>query len=151
MSRIGKTVVFITSILMGLVLVRFAISKLAGWEISVNAFIEMAQPLGIDPTFFRVSTGFLISAVLLAYFSNAIYTLFQHKVFFIRKLNYYRFSLFANSFGLLTMVGALLAEFFLRVQPKWPLVYIAVGIIVFSMINILIIIRKENQQVLPTH
>ena len=145
MNKFEKTIVFITSFLMGSVLVRFAISKLAAWEISVNAFIEMAKPLGIDPTFFRVSTGFLISAVMLSYFLNAIYTLFQNKVFFNAQLNYNKFSLFANAFGLLTMVGALLSEFFLRVQPKWLLVYIAIGIIVFSLVNILIINKKSTK------
>lgn len=38
-------VLFITNLLMGMVLSRFAISKLAGWEISVKTFIEMAKPL----------------------------------------------------------------------------------------------------------
>lgn len=137
----NKTV-FITNLLMGTVLSRFAISKLAGWEISVNAFIEMAKPLGIDPTFFRIFTGIIISAVVFGYFSTVIYSLFKNKADF--KIPFNNWAIFTNIFGLLTMVGALIAEFSLRVQPKWLLVYIALGVILFSGINIFIL-NKQKQ------
>jgi len=144
MNKIKKTSIGITSLLMGLVLIRFAISKLAGWDISVAAFIEMAQPLGIDPTLFRLTTGVQIALLCLSYLATAIYSPFEHKTFLANRLNFKRLSLFANLFGFVTMSGALLAEFFLRVEPKWLLVYIASGIIIFSSINIGLIINKES-------
>ena len=142
MRKFKPTIVFTSSLLMGLVLSRFAISKLTGWEISVKAFIEMAQPLGIDPTFFRVSTGILISVVFIGYLITAFFTLFRNKIKLPFKLDYYNIAFFTNTLGLLTMVGALFAEFLLRVEPKWLLVYIAIGVIILSASNILII--KNN-------
>ena len=139
-----KKIVFITNLLMGIVLSRFAISKLAGWEISVNAFIEMAKPIGIDPTFFRVFTGIIISAVVIGYLSTAIFSLFSNKASLNVKIPYKNWGTFSNIFGLLTMIGALIAEFSLRVQPKWLLVYIALGVILFSVINIFIL-NKQKQ------
>ncbi len=129
---------------MGVVLSRFAISKLAGWEISVNAFIEMAKPLSIDPTFFRVFTGIIISTVVIGYLSTAIYSLFKNKANL--KIPFTNWAILANLFGLLTMIGALLAEFSLRVQPKWLLVYIAIGVILFSAINIFILNKQKQIQ-----
>ena len=142
MNRIIKIILFTTNLLMGLVLSRFAISKLTGWEISVNAFIEMAKPLGIDPTFFRIFTGIVILSIVIGYLTSALFTLFQNKIESSGKINYNVFVKLANLAGLLTMVGALLAEFFLRVQPKYLLVYIAIGVILFSAINLYIIQNK---------
>lgn len=136
-------VLFITNFLMGIVLSRFAISKLTGWEISVKAFIEMAEPLGIDPTLFRVSTGILISVAVLGYLATAIFSLLRNKASKF-KIPFAKWAGLANLFGLLTMVGALTAEFSLRVQPKWMLVYIAIGIVVLSATNILIL-NKQKQ------
>ena len=151
MNRIEKVVVGTSSLLMGVILSRFAISKLAGWEISVQAFIEMANPLGINPTFFRVSTGVIILIVVLSYLFSAFYTFFQKKVLLPSKLDYLKLSILTNVVGIFTMTGALLSEFYLRIQPKWPLVYIAIGIIIFSSINLWIIIRKENKTTLNIH
>ncbi|UMB59598.1 hypothetical protein MHL31_10960 [Lutibacter sp. A80] len=137
-------VLFTTNILMGIVLSRFAISKLTGWEISVKAFIEMAKPLGIDPTFFRIFTGIVISAVVIGYLSTAILSLIKNKERFTFKVPFTTWAIFSNLFGLLTMVGALIAEFSLRVQPKWLLVYIAIGVILFSALN-LFILNKQKQ------
>ncbi len=137
-------VLFTTNILMGIVLSRFAISKLTGWEISVKAFIEMAKPLGIDPTFFRIFTGIIISAVVIGYLSTAILSLIKNKQRFTFKVPFTAWAIFSNLFGLLTMVGALIAEFSLRVQPKWLLVYIAIGVILFSALN-LFILNKQKQ------
>lgn len=142
MNKFKTITVVTTTLLMGLVLSRFAISKLTGWEISVQAFIEMAKPLGIDPTFFRISTGILISVVFIAYLLTAFFTLVRNKVELPFKLDYYNLAFFTNTFGLLTMVGALFSEFLLRVEPKWLLVYIATGVIIFSAINIFMI--KNN-------
>ncbi len=136
-----RRVLFITNFLMGIVLSRFAISKLTGWEISVKAFIEMAQPLGIDPAFFRVSTGILISAVVLGYLATAGFSLLKSKVTLF-KIPFTKWAKLSNLFGLLTMIGALVAEFSLRVQPKWLLVYIAIGIVVLSATNLLILNKQ---------
>lgn len=137
-------IVFITNLLMGAILSRFAISKLTGWEISVKAFIEMAKPLGIDPTFFRISTGILISAVVIGYLSTAIFSVFKNKSDF--KISFANWAISANLFGLLTMVGALIAEFSLRVQPKWLLVYIALGVVLFSALNIFILNKTATNK-----
>ena len=137
-------VLFITNLLMATVLSRFAISKLTGWEISVKAFIEMAKPLGIDPTFFRVSTGILISAVVISYLLTAIFSLIKNNAISRYNIPFSKWATFTNLFGLLTMVGALIAEFSLRVQPKWMLVYIAIGIVVLSASNIFIL-NKQKQ------
>jgi hypothetical protein len=145
MRKFEKAIIGITSLLMGLVLVRFTISKLAGWEISVNAFIEMAKPLGINPTFFRVFTGILILLVVVLYFTTVVFALFETKLQSYKKLNFISVSTYSNTLGLLTMVGALLAEFYLRVQPKWLLVYIAAAIVIFSAINLLIIKKQQKQ------
>jgi len=139
-----KIILFVSNLLMGTVLSRFAISKLAGWDISVKAFIEMAQPLGIDPTFFRIFTGIVILTVVLAYLSTAIFTLFETKIESTLKIPYRRFAQYSNLLGLLTMTGALLSEFFLRVNPKWMLVYIAAGIIVLSAVNLFLLMKKSK-------
>ena len=135
-------VLFITNLLMGIVLSRFAISKLAGWDISVKAFIEMAQPLGIDPTFFRVSTGIVISAVVIGYLVTAVFSLIKNNAITKFKIPFTKWATLTNLFGLLTMVGALIAEFSLRVQPKWLLVYIALGVVLFSALNIFILNKQ---------
>lgn len=137
-----KKYLFTTNLIMGLVLSRFAISKLAAWEISVKAFIEMAKPLGIDATFFRLSTGILISIVVIGYLLTAFFSLKKNKTLF--NISFAKWATLTNLFGLLTMTGALVAENVLRVEPKMLLVYIAIGIIVLSAINI-IILNKTNK------
>ncbi|WP_460545537.1 hypothetical protein, partial [Echinicola sediminis] len=131
-----------------LILSRFAISKLIGWEISVQAFIEMAKSLGIDPTFFRISTGILIAIVVIGYFATAIFSSLKKGFRDISEISFAKWATYANILGLLTMVGALIAEFSLRVQPKWPLVYIAIGIILLSTLNVLILKRQQKNQIL---
>ncbi|MCK0132093.1 hypothetical protein MWU59_11340 [Flavobacteriaceae bacterium F08102] len=145
-----NNVLFITNLLMAIVLSRFAISKLTGWEISVKAFVEMAKPLGIDPTFFRISTGILIAAVVIGYLITAILTLIRNNTSINSKIQFNTWATFANILGLLTMIGALIAEFSLRVQPKWLLVYIAIGIVFFSTIN-LFILKKQQQMKINKH
>jgi len=134
---------FITNLLMGSVLSRFAISKLSGWEISVKAFIEMAHPLGIDPTLFRISTGVMISIAVLGYIVTAIFSLVKNKPS-ILNLPFTKWATLTNLFGLLAMLGALTAEFSLRVNPKWMLVYIAIGIVILSATNIYILNTQKQ-------
>jgi len=138
-------ILFITNLLMGTVLSRFAISKLAAWDISVKAFIEMAKPLGIDPTFFRIFTGIVISAVVLGYLATAFFSLSKKNSIMRSKIPFKIWATFTNLFGLLTMIGALTAEYSLRVQPKMLLVYIALGIIFFSAMNIFILNNKKKE------
>lgn len=129
---------------MGIILTRFAISKLAGWDISVKAFIEMAKPLGIDPTFFRISTGIVISAVVISYLITAIFSLIKNNRISKFNIPFSKWAQLTNLFGLLTMVGALIAEFSLRVQPKMMLVYIAAGIVTVSAVNIFILNKQKT-------
>ena len=142
-----KKVLFITNLLMGIVLSRFAISKLVGWDISVKAFTEMAKPLGIDPTFFRIFTGIVIAAVVIAYLSTAIFSLLKKDTVFKSKIPFTKWATYANLFGLLTMTGALISEFSLRVQPKILLVYIASTIIILSLLNIIMINRHSKNYI----
>lgn len=126
----------ITLLLNGLVLIRFSISKILAWPISVKAFIEMAKPLNIDPTFFRLSTGVLISILCLSYFLSFFLVTLKK---FQESSSAYIITVFSCLLGIGTMAGALIAEFFLRIEPKWPLVYIALFIIITSIINIVVL------------
>lgn len=132
-DSIMKTLVVITNLISGLLLVRFSISKLFAWPISVTAFVEMAKPLGIDPTFFRLSTGVLITAICLGYLTNFILLVTKKEKL---SLKGYPFIMLSNLLGIGVMIGALISEFALRVEPKWPLVIIASVIILFSIFNI---------------
>lgn len=132
----------ITQLINGLVLIRFSISKLLSWPISVKAFVEMARPLGIDPTFFRFSTGVLISTVCLSFLMSFFLTI-SNKLYKNSKL--LSFAVFSNLIGVGSMTGALIAEFFLRVEPKWPLVFIAIFIIVTSIVNLRHLIRMKQR------
>jgi len=129
---------------MGIVLSRFAISKLAAWDISVKAFIEMAKPLGIDPTFFRLSTGVLISAVVIAYLVTAVFSLLRRNTIPKYNIPFSQWAMLTNLFGLLTMVGALIAEYSLRIEPKMMLVYIAASIVTISAINIFLLNKQQS-------
>jgi hypothetical protein len=62
------------------------------------------------------------------------------------KISFQKWATFTNLFGLFTMIGALIAEFSLRVQPKWLLVYIALGIVIFSSVNIFILNKQNSLQ-----
>lgn len=131
----------ITQLFSGLLLIRFSISKLFAWPISVNAFIEMAKPIGIDPTFFRLFTGVIISTVCLSYLIG-FYFLLKKKL----ATTQLKFVLFSNILGTGVMLGALLSEFFLRVEPKWILVYIASFIVISSIVNALYLSKKLTMQ-----
>lgn len=126
----------ITHFINGFLLVRFSISKLLAWPISVNAFIEMSKPIGIDPTFFRLSTGVLISTVCIFYFLS-FFLLLTNKMSNTNQKT--KTILLANLLGIGAMSGALISEFFLRISPKWPLVIIASMIILFSILNIILL------------
>lgn len=117
----------------GLVLVWFTVSKFAGWPVSVAAFVDMAKPLGIDPTFFRIATGFVIGYASIALFTNALILLLQKDGNEKARPLFTFNSLYATG----AMVGALCAEFFLRSSPKWPLVYIGTAIVVVAVVNLL--------------
>jgi hypothetical protein len=92
----------------------------------------MAKPIGIDPTFFRLFTGVVITIICLGYFYS-FYLLVRNKVQSNTKEIIY--SMFFNFIGTGVMIGALTAEFLLRVEPKWPLVFIALFIVITSVIN----------------
>lgn len=116
----------------GLVLVRFTVSKFAGWPVSVAAFVDMAKPPGIDPTFFRIATGFVIGYASISLFTNALVLLFRMEGNKKARLLFTFNSLYATG----AMVGALFSEFYLRSNPKWPLVYIATAIVVVAAANL---------------
>jgi len=124
----------ITAFLNGLLLVRFVLSKFMAWPVSVQAFIEMAQPIGLDPTMFRLGTGVIILSTCLGHFAN-FYLLITGKVKENTKALVY--SVFFNCYGIGVMIGALCAEFLLRDHAKTPLVVIALFMLITSAINVL--------------
>lgn len=95
----------------------------------VEQFIEMAKPIGVDPTFFRMSTGVLLLIIAVLYILSALGVIFKSK-----KPNPLVYLL-----GIGIMLGALLSEFLLRTEPKWMLVVIALFITTFSTINFLML------------
>ncbi|MAD42321.1 MAG: hypothetical protein CL623_08010 [Arcobacter sp.] len=130
----------ITTLLSGLLLVRFVISKFFAWPISVQAFIEMAKPIGIDPTFFRLFTGVIILIACVG-FLISFYLLIRNRVKAQSKELIY--TAFFYLYGIGAMIGALVAEFLLRDEPKLPLVIIALFIVITSMINLLYLKRYD--------
>ncbi len=128
-----KYVSLLLNVLAGLILTRFTVSKFAAWPISVAAFEDMAKPLGIDPTMFRIGTGFIIGFAALSFFINAALILWKKSAHDRGLLVF----LTGNLYALGAMTGALFSEFFLRSVTKWPLVYIAVAIMVISVLNLL--------------
>jgi hypothetical protein len=131
-NHIMKYVLAILNLLAGLVLTRFTISKLAAWPISVAAFEDMAKPIGIDPTFFRITTGFIIGYAAISFFVN-FFLIIRNK---LGQRSFTRLFVFNCFYALGAMTGALFSEFFLRSNPKWVLVYIAVGIIAIVISNL---------------
>lgn len=116
-----------SNLMAALVLTRFTISKFAAWPVSVAGFVDMAKPLGIDPTLFRIGTGFVIGFAALSHVVNAVIIARESttKATPLLALNV----LYSTG----AMTGALLAEFFLRSTVKWPLVGIALGVLFVSI------------------
>tara|TARA_R110002072_G_scaffold303069_1_gene492552 strand:- start:23223 stop:23687 length:465 start_codon:yes stop_codon:yes gene_type:complete len=127
-----KPLLILLNSISGLVLVRFTVSKFAGWSVSVAAFVDMAKPLGIDPTFFRITTGFVIGYASISLFTNALILLLKMEDNEKSRLLF----TFNSLYGTGAMAGALFSEFFLRSNPKWPLVYIATAIVVVAAANL---------------
>ncbi|WFB35266.1 hypothetical protein P3T73_13965 [Kiritimatiellota bacterium B12222] len=101
----------------------------------------MAKPLGIDPTFFRITTGFIIGFAMISFLCNC---------YIILKMKYaqtgmIRLFTFTNVYALGAMTGALLAEFFLRTDVKWMLVYIALAVIFTASLNLITFGRKITE------
>lgn len=119
--------------LAGLVLVRFTVSKFAAWPESVAGFQDMASSIGIDPTFFRLTSGVIIGLAALSFFISCAIILFR------KETNTQTVALLGiNSLWALgAMAGALVSEFFLRSQPAWMLVSIAIALIVLAVVNLL--------------
>lgn len=123
----------ITTLLSGLLLVRFVLSKFFAWPVSVQAFIEMAKPIGIDPTFFRLFTGVIIFIACLGLLIN-FYLLIRNRVKTQSKELIYTVFFYLYAIG--AMTGALSAEYLLRDEPKMLLVIIALFILITSIINL---------------
>ena len=136
-----KPLLIVLNSISGLVLVRFTISKFAAWPVSVAGFVDMAKPLGLDPTFFRITTGFIIGYAALALFANSLILLLKKEGNEKSKLLFTFNSLYATG----AMIGALFSEFLLRSNPKWPLVYIATAIVVIAVVNLLSRYSKVSQ------
>ncbi|MDF1811611.1 MAG: hypothetical protein P1V20_05340 [Verrucomicrobiales bacterium] len=133
-----KATLALLNLFAGLILVRFTVSKFAAWPISVAAFEDMAKPLGLDPTFFRIFTGFIIGFAAISFFTNGLIFLFSK----IDSRKIVRLFAATNLYAIGAMSGALLSEFFLRSEPKWMLVYIAAGILCVTAINLSLYHKK---------
>ncbi|QDS99605.1 hypothetical protein [Adhaeretor mobilis] len=136
-----KPLLIVLNSISGLVLLRFTVSKFAAWPVSVAAFVDMAKPLGIDPTFFRISTGFVIGYAAISFFVNAL-------ILLMKKEGSEKFNLlftFNSLYATGAMTGAIFSEFFLRSNPKWQLVYIAITIVVIAAVNLLSRYSKISQ------
>ncbi len=136
-----KALLIFLNLIAGSILIRFTISKFAAWPVSVAGFVDMAKPIGVDPTFFRIATGFIIGFAALSFFINCL-------IILLRKEDYSKYLLlftFNNLYSTGAMLGALLSEFFLRSSVKWLLVYIAIGIVFITMLNLVTSYRKVTQ------
>ena len=134
MKKIEKIFIGTSSLLLGLILVRFSLSKLTSNPMVVEQFIEMAKPIGIDPTFFRMFTGVILLIIAVLYILNSLGLFLKNK-----KPNPLVYVL-----GIGVMLGALLSEFLLRTEPKWVLVILALFITSISTVNFLLL-KKKNQ------
>lgn len=126
-----KKILILLNLIAGFILLRFTVSKFAAWPISVAGFIDMAQPLGVDPTALRITTGFIIGYAMLAFFTNCFIIFFKKE----NNRNYVLLLGFNIFYALGAMIGALLTEFYIRSSVKWLLVYLAIGVIVVAISN----------------
>ncbi|QZT35847.1 hypothetical protein K5X82_11130 [Halosquirtibacter xylanolyticus] len=137
MRRIVYT---ISNLFIGLIFLRFSISKLLGFPSAVKGFEDMAKPLHIDPDLFRFGIG---STMLVVCISCLLVTVLS----FFRSLNN-KMSInlgYVSSVGvILSMIGAMFSELFLRTNPVWPLFYLGGSIVLLGLYNILIL--KETQR-----
>lgn len=120
------------NLISGLILSRFTISKFAAWPQSVAGFVDMAKPIGIDPTVFRIATGFIIGYAMIALITNGFLVLLKKRSEKMELL-----FTFNGLYAAGAMLGALVSEFALRSTAKWPLVYIAIGILAVASVNLL--------------
>jgi prolipoprotein diacylglyceryltransferase len=98
----------------------FALPKLLGKPQSIEGFKQFENAINLNADFFRIFTG--ISELGLAL------------LFVIFAINKNRtIGRIAFSFLSITMITALILEFFARPQPKNLLVFIAVLLVVFSI------------------
>ncbi|MBU2907471.1 DoxX family protein [Arenibacter algicola] len=109
----------------------FAIPKLLAKPMSVAGFQQFENAIQINADFFRVFTGIAeISMVLfILYFS------ITQKI---------RVGIFAYAFLLITMISALILEFFARPEPKMLLVIIAILLALFSVYQLLYL-KKQTR------
>lgn len=119
------------NLISGLILSRFTISKFAAWPESVAGFVDMAKPIGIDPTFFRIATGFIIGYAMIAMVTNGLVLFLKNRSEKLELL-----FTFNGLYAAGAMFGALASEFGLRSTAKWPLVYIAIGILTVAAANL---------------
>ena len=128
MIKIASRIINIISMV---VMVYFAIPKLLAKPMSVAGFQQFENAIQINADFFRVFTGIAeISMVLfILYFS------ITQKI---------RVGIFAYAFLLITMISALILEFFARPEPKMLLVIIAILLALFSVYQLLYL-KKQTR------
>ena len=128
MIKIASRIINIISMV---AMVYFAIPKLLAKPMSVAGFQQFENAIQINADFFRVFTGIAeISMVLfILYFS------ITQKI---------RVGIFAYAFLLITMISALILEFFARPEPKMLLVIIAILLALFSVYQLLYL-KKQTR------
>ncbi|BDD06958.1 hypothetical protein [Aureibacter tunicatorum] len=118
---------------------RFVVSKFAAWPGTVAGFEDMAKTINIDPVFFRWMSGIVILIASIGILLNGI----RYFSGIVRG----KVALILNYWTIMSMISALVAEFFLRTEPKLGLVYFAIFIILLAIINLVSIkrlLRIEN-------
>jgi len=144
MKKINKFLLGFRSLVIGMILIFFSLSKLTGAPQTVEQFEQMAKPIGLNPTFFRSSTGLILLIVAYLYIASGGIDIMKIKKPNSLKLNHYKLMLFTNIFGVIAMFGALGAEFFLRTSPKYPLVFLSSAIIFSSIANLKVIVKHVS-------
>lgn len=141
-----KRIILLFHFIIAVVMLRFAIPKILGQKVSVNGFNEITRSLPVSSDFFRIFTG--LTELLIVFLAVLFLLFFFEKIKVLSSLKKYKrsISLAANGLLLATMTGALLAEFFTRETPKYVLVYIAIGLIIISVVNIYYCFTSEGRK-----
>lgn len=124
---------------------RFALPKVSGQQVSIKGFDEITRSLPVSSDFFRVFTG--VTELFIVFLMVLFLVLSFKKIKIISALNISKrsVSIIANGLLLITMLGALTAEFFARDTPKYMLVYFAFGLIILSLVNLYYCFAPDGQ------
>lgn len=141
-----RIIVLLLHFIAAVLMFRFAMPKILGQAVSVEGFNEITRSLRVSSDVFRIFTG--VTELVIAFLLIAFLLLSFEPIKLMPALRYYKrtISIAANGLLLATMVGGLLAEFFARDTPKYTLVYIAIGLIIISLVNLYYVLTSEGRK-----